>query len=289
MKQVSRLERYESGTAKETGTRTRGFVFKQATWRELIIFGSSCRPRAGGIDTNGELNYSTICVTPAAKAHEPQEKVDTPKRRDFVSMRKEILFLASHVLTMTERSPTELKIQIAGLKTACAVARNRKTPPRTRETQNKRPGCGHAHLLSAVISHSFTVLSLEALTSNRLSADHATWYTAPTCPFNVARNVPVRPSHTLTFLSKEALAKRRPSGLKARWFTGCWWPVRRASIFLSSTGFQRQSVKSSEPDTNRSGSPPLRRAAHAQTAWSVMTLFRGEETNTQKNVCSLLS
>lgn len=121
------------------------------------------------------------------------------------------------------------------------------------------------HLLSATISHSFTVLSFEALTRSRLSADHATWYTAPTCPLRVARNVPVRPSHTLTFLSNEALANRRPSGLKARWFTGCWWPVRRASGFLSSTGFQRKSVKSSEPDTNRSGSPPLHRTCGTVT------------------------
>lgn len=196
------------------------------------------------------------------------------KRRDFVRAReRRDFFLASgkvmpraHVLTATERSLTELKQQISGLQQPrqCYLCRGSKQGgpnPYSRNLKTKKVILvvpGHAHLLSAVISHSFTVLSLEALTSSRLSADHATWYTAPTCPFNVARKVPVRPSQTLTFLSKDALAKRRPSGLNARWFTGCWWPVRRASIFLSSTGFQRQSVKSSDPDTNRSGSPPLR-------------------------------
>jgi len=38
--------------------------------------------------------------------------------------------------------------------------------------------------------HTFTVLSLEADTSRRLSLDHATWYTAPTWPKQLPRNLP---------------------------------------------------------------------------------------------------
>lgn len=57
-----------------------------------------------------------------------------------------------------------------------------------------------------------SVLSLEPETIMRLSADHASWYTGPTCPRKVATKVPLVPSHSLTDLSNEALATQRPSG-----------------------------------------------------------------------------
>ena len=58
------------------------------------------------------------------------------------------------------------------------------------------------------------MLSLLPLANMRLSADHATWYTGPTCPLKVARNVPLRPSHSFTDLSNEADRMYRPSGEK---------------------------------------------------------------------------
>ena len=58
----------------------------------------------------------------------------------------------------------------------------------------------------------FSVESLDADTSSRESADHATWYTGPTCPRSVATNAPRTPSHSLTALSNEALTTQRPSG-----------------------------------------------------------------------------
>ena len=106
--------------------------------------------------------------------------------------------------------------------------------------------------------HTFTVLSLLALAMNALSADHDTWYTDPTWPVRVDRKVPVRPHQSFTFLSKEADAMYLVSGEKAMWFTSCWCPVIRTIGVLSSCGFQRNSVKSSDPDTSLSPSGPMR-------------------------------
>lgn len=73
-----------------------------------------------------------------------------------------------------------------------------------------------------------TVPSLLALTTILESALHATLYTAPTWPLNVAMNFPVRPSHNRTLLSHAQLAAHRPSGLNATCETCLWCPVRRA-------------------------------------------------------------
>ena len=68
--------------------------------------------------------------------------------------------------------------------------------------------------------------------------------------------LPVRPSQTLMDLSKEAEATRRVSGEKSTSLTRALWPVILARGFLSSAGFHRNMVKSSEPDTRRSGVEP---------------------------------
>ena len=118
------------------------------------------------------------------------------------------------------------------------------------------PGLRHQ---GAPSPRALTVLSLLALTSKRLSADHAscgmqararvgqlgrsdtrgartpprgalrTWYTAPTCPRRVATNSPSAPLQSFIVLSNEALASQRPSGEKATWLMSWVCPVRRAS------------------------------------------------------------
>lgn len=67
---------------------------------------------------------------------------------------------------------------------------------------------------------------------------------------------PVRPSQSLTDLSKEALAMRRVSGEKHTWLMSCWWPVMRARGLVALSGFHRNSVESSDPDTIISGCEP---------------------------------
>lgn len=71
---------------------------------------------------------------------------------------------------------------------------------------------------------------------------------------------PVFPSQILMDLSKEALAMRRVSGEKSTSLTRAWWPVRRATGFLSSAGFHKNMVKSSDPETSLSWPSPCRRA-----------------------------
>ena len=65
---------------------------------------------------------------------------------------------------------------------------------------------------------------------------------------------PVFPSQILIDLSNEALAIILVSGENLTSFMSCWWPVIRATLFLSISGFHKNIVKSSEPETNRSGS-----------------------------------
>lgn len=144
----------------------------------------------------------------------------------------------------------------------------------------------------ALTSQTFSVLSLLPLTSSLLSADHATWYTEATWPRREVRyleggrtnsqksasaappcgallhciNVqlkgmgqpyfPVRPSQILIDLSNEADAMSLVSGEKRTSLTSALWPVILARGFLSSAGFHRNMVKSSEPDTKRSGAEP---------------------------------
>ena len=79
-------------------------------------------------------------------------------------------------------------------------------------TSSAWPGSVSFAFFGSAGSQSLIVESFDALTSRRESADHATWYTAPTWPVSVATNAPVRPCHSLTFLSKLALASSRPFG-----------------------------------------------------------------------------
>lgn len=67
---------------------------------------------------------------------------------------------------------------------------------------------------------------------------------------------PVRPSQILMDLSNEAEAMSLVSGEKRTSLTRALWPVNLARGFLSSAGFHRNMVKSSEPDTKRSGAEP---------------------------------
>lgn len=67
---------------------------------------------------------------------------------------------------------------------------------------------------------------------------------------------PVRPSQILIDLSNEAEAISLVSGEKRTSLTSALWPVILARGFLSSAGFHRNMVKSSEPDTKRSGAEP---------------------------------
>ncbi|TNN63434.1 hypothetical protein EYF80_026284 [Liparis tanakae] len=89
-----------------------------------------------------------------------------------------------------------------------------------------------------LMSQTLSVLSLLPLTSSRLSDDHATWYTEPTWP------------------RREAEASSLVSGEKSTWLTRALCPVILARGFLSSAGFHMNKVKSSEPDTKRSGAEP---------------------------------
>lgn len=57
-------------------------------------------------------------------------------------------------------------------------------------------------------------------------------------------------------LSNEAEARSLVSGEKSTSLTRALWPVILARGFLSSAGFHRNKVKSSEPDTKRSGAEP---------------------------------
>lgn len=140
-----------------------------------------------------------------------------------------------------------------------------------------------------LMSQTFRVLSLLPLTSSLLSADHATWYTEPTWPRRDVRYLegmqnksewcvysttkwssaawqiysakwqpyfPVRPSQILIDLSNEAEAMSLVSGEKRTSLTSALCPVILARGFLSSAGFHRNMVKSSEPDTKRSGAEP---------------------------------
>ena len=50
-------------------------------------------------------------------------------------------------------------------------------------------------------SHSFTVLSSDAVARNRESADHATSETPPSCPVRLLSNFDVRADHSRTLLS----------------------------------------------------------------------------------------
>lgn len=57
-------------------------------------------------------------------------------------------------------------------------------------------------------------------------------------------------------LSNEAEAMSLVSGEKRTSLTSALWPVILAKGFLFSAGFHRNMVKSSEPDTKRSGAEP---------------------------------
>lgn len=67
---------------------------------------------------------------------------------------------------------------------------------------------------------------------------------------------PVRPSQILMDLSNEAEARSLVSGEKSTSLTRALWPVILARGFLSSAGFHKNKVKSSEPDTKRSEAEP---------------------------------
>ena len=67
---------------------------------------------------------------------------------------------------------------------------------------------------------------------------------------------PVLPSHSLIDLSNEALASNLVSGENRTSFINCWCPVILDTGFLSFSGDHRNSVKSSEPETSRSGPAP---------------------------------
>lgn len=67
---------------------------------------------------------------------------------------------------------------------------------------------------------------------------------------------PVFPSHSFMDLSKEALARSRVSGENLTSLMSCWCPVILARDFLSNSGCHRKRVKSSDPDTSRSGELP---------------------------------
>lgn len=57
-------------------------------------------------------------------------------------------------------------------------------------------------------------------------------------------------------LSNEAEARSLVSGENSTSLTSALWPVILARGFLSSAGFHKNKVKSSEPDTKRSGAEP---------------------------------
>lgn len=57
-------------------------------------------------------------------------------------------------------------------------------------------------------------------------------------------------------LSKDAEARSLVSGEKSTSLTRALWPVILARGFFSSAGFHRNKVKSSEPETKRSGAEP---------------------------------
>ena len=67
---------------------------------------------------------------------------------------------------------------------------------------------------------------------------------------------PSLPFHNLTDLSKEALAKSRVSGENLTSFINCWCPVILVIGLLSLSGYHRNRVKSSEPETILSGPSP---------------------------------
>ena len=73
------------------------------------------------------------------------------------------------------------------------------------------------HLVQRSSMRTFSVLSLLPLTNSRLSDDHATWYTGPTCARSVATKVPFMPSQSLIALSKDALTTHLPSGENWTW------------------------------------------------------------------------
>ncbi|KAJ3533492.1 hypothetical protein NMY22_g7310 [Coprinellus aureogranulatus] len=112
----------------------------------------------------------------------------------------------------------------------------------------------------------FNVLSLLALINIRESALQATRYTGPTCPLNVATNLPVLPSHIRTLLSHALDAAHLPSGENATCEICFWWPVSLVSGFVTDVRVsdddagddegksdQRKSVWSSEPEMRSSG------------------------------------
>lgn len=57
-------------------------------------------------------------------------------------------------------------------------------------------------------------------------------------------------------LSNDAEARSLVSGEKSTSLIRALWPVILLKGFLSSAGFHRNKVKSSEPDTKRSGAEP---------------------------------
>lgn len=81
---------------------------------------------------------------------------------------------------------------------------------------------------------------------------------------------PVRPSQILMDLSNEAEARSLASGEKSTSLTRALWPVILARGFLSSAGFHMNKVKSSDPDTKRSGAEPC------STVTGVRVLIQGE-------------
>jgi hypothetical protein len=92
------------------------------------------------------------------------------------------------------------------------------------------------------------VESLLALTSSRLSGDQQSWYTEPTWPLKVARNLlekstdellilikkrfyfPLCPSQSFILLSKDADANNRPSGEKRTWAESSEGDIGRGTI-----------------------------------------------------------
>jgi len=94
-----------------------------------------------------------------------------------------------------------------------------------------------------------------AATQKMVNRSEPTWYTGPTWPRNVAKNVPLTPSHSLMDLSKLPLRSHMPSGLNTTWLMSCTCPVMRASGALLVEGVHRNKVWSSLPLTSRSGCP----------------------------------
>lgn len=114
----------------------------------------------------------------------------------------------------------------------------------------KEVGLKSTYLFLTLVSihnhfHSFIRLTLGYLFK------HMTVFESQMVPY-----FPVRPSQILMDLSKEAEARSLVSGEKSTSLTRALWPVSLANGFLSSAGFHKNSVKSSEPDTRRSGVEP---------------------------------